>query len=61
MTSEALPVARGTTSQPMWQDSLPTLPFWRLRVDQYHEMIRILTDDDRVELLEGFLALHLCF
>jgi Uma2 family endonuclease len=31
---------------------------WRLRVDQYHEMIRkgILTDDDPVELLEGWLV-----
>ena len=29
---------------------------WRLSVDQYHEMIRsgILTDDDPVELLEGW-------
>jgi hypothetical protein len=33
---------------------VPTDPIWRLRVDQYHEMIRtgILTDDDPVELLE---------
>lgn len=31
--------------------------FWRLSVDQYHAMIRegILTDDDPVELLEGWL------
>lgn len=30
---------------------------WRLSVEQYHEMIRagILTTDDRVELLEGWL------
>src|SRR5438105_7598445 len=31
---------------------------WRLTVDQYHEMIArgILTDDDPVELLEGWLV-----
>jgi Uma2 family endonuclease len=31
---------------------------WRLRVDQYHEMVRsgILTEDDPVELLEGWLV-----
>lgn len=39
----------------------PTLPpehFWRLSVDQYHEMIRagILTDEDPVELLDGYLV-----
>lgn len=55
--SDTLPLSNGTTSQPIWQDSLPTLPFWRLSVDQYHEMIRtgILTNDDQVELLEGWL------
>jgi Uma2 family endonuclease len=33
-------------------------PIWRLTVEQYHEMIRtdILTEDDPVELLEGFLV-----
>jgi Uma2 family endonuclease len=33
-------------------------PLWRLRVDQYHAMIRtgILADDDPVELLEGLLV-----
>jgi len=37
---------------------VPTDPIWRLRVDQYHQMIRtgILTDDDPVELLEGWLV-----
>ena len=55
--SDTLPLSNGTTSQPILQDSLPTLPFWRLSVDQYHEMIRtgILTNDDQVELLEGWL------
>ncbi len=55
--SDTLPLSNGTTSQPILQDSLPALPFWRLSVDQYHEMIRtgILTNDDQVELLEGWL------
>ena len=37
---------------------VPTEPIWRLTVPQYHEMIRtgILTDDDPVELLEGWLV-----
>jgi len=37
---------------------VPTEPVWRLRVEQYHEMIRtgILTEDDPVELLDGWLV-----
>jgi Uma2 family endonuclease len=37
--------------------SVPADPIFRLSVEQYHEMIRkgILTDDDKVELLEGLL------
>jgi Uma2 family endonuclease len=37
---------------------VPSEPIWRLNVDQYHEMIRrgILTDDDPVELLDGWLV-----
>lgn len=37
--------------------ALPPVPVWRLSVEQYHRMIRfgILTDDDPVELLEGWL------
>jgi hypothetical protein len=37
---------------------IPTDQIWRLSVEQYHQMIRIgiLTDDDRVELLEGWLV-----
>jgi Uma2 family endonuclease len=40
---------------------LPKEPIWRLRVHQYHEMIRngILTDDDPVEFLEGLLVLKM--
>jgi Uma2 family endonuclease len=36
----------------------PPVPLWRLTVQQYHDMIRsgILTADDPVELLEGWLV-----
>ncbi len=36
----------------------PTLPIYRLSVDQYHRMARagILGEDDRVELLGGYLV-----
>jgi Uma2 family endonuclease len=37
---------------------VPSEPIWRLSLEQYHAMIRagILTDDDPVELLEGWLV-----
>lgn len=37
---------------------VPAYPIWRLSVEQYHEMIAagILTEDDPVELLEGWLV-----
>lgn len=37
---------------------IPTDPIWRLSVNQYHQMVDtgILTDDDPVELLEGWLV-----
>ncbi|HBI44630.1 MAG TPA: Uma2 family endonuclease [Planctomycetales bacterium] len=37
---------------------LPTEPIWRMSVERYHEMIEagILTEDDPVELLEGWLV-----
>jgi Uma2 family endonuclease len=37
---------------------VPSEPIWRLSVEQYHEMARagILTRDDRVELLDGWLV-----
>lgn len=37
--------------------AVPSDPVWRLSIEQYHEMIRIgiLTDDDPVELLQGWL------
>ena len=40
------------------QVAVPKEPIWRLQVHQYQEMIRngILTDDDPVELLEGWLV-----
>src|SRR3954453_11490344 len=36
----------------------PSEPIWRLSVDRYHAMIAsgILTEDDRVELLDGMLV-----
>ena len=38
--------------------TIPEMPIWRLTLAQYHEMIRagILTEDDRIELLEGLLV-----
>lgn len=38
--------------------AVPDAPIWRLSVPQYHQMIQsgILTDDDPVELLEGWLV-----
>jgi Uma2 family endonuclease len=38
--------------------AIPADPIWRLSIDQYHQMIQtgILTDDDPVELLEGWLV-----
>ncbi len=37
--------------------TVPTEPVWRFNVEQYHQMIRqgILTNDDPVELLEGWI------
>lgn len=37
--------------------AVPTEPIWRFSVEQYHQMIcqGILTEDDPVELLEGWL------
>lgn len=37
--------------------TVPTEPVWRFNVAQYHQMIRsgILTEDDPVELLEGWI------
>lgn len=47
-----VPLATGASA------TVPTEPIWRLSVEQYHEMIRagILTEDDPVELLEGWLV-----
>jgi len=38
--------------------AVPSDPIWRLSVAQYHDMIRagILTEDDPVELLDGWLV-----
>ena len=41
--------------------AVSTDDIWRLRVDQYHAMIHtgILTEDDPVELLEGWLVVKM--
>lgn len=46
------------TSNTNWKVAVPSDPIWRLSVEQYHQMIEngILTDDDPVELLEGWLV-----
>lgn len=53
MLSTMLPAAAPAQLPP----AIPTDYIWRCTLDQYHDMIRlgILTDDDRVELLEGWL------
>jgi Uma2 family endonuclease len=45
-------------SGPLTDESIPAESLYRLSVKQYHAMIRagILTEDDQVELLEGFLV-----
>jgi Uma2 family endonuclease len=60
MKSEEQQMATITTSNPDATEkplAVPTDPVWRLSVDQYHTMIDtgVLTDDDPVELLKGWL------
>jgi Uma2 family endonuclease len=45
-------------SRPTDRDAVPPFPVRRLSVEQYHEIARagILNEDDRVELLEGWLV-----
>lgn len=49
-----------SNENPTYEDALhiPDAPIWRLTVAQYHNMIQtgILTGDDPVELLEGWLV-----
>jgi len=47
-----------TTPQPTIPGLAAVASFFRLSVDEYHEMIRndILTTEDRVELLDGYLV-----
>ena len=47
-----------TTYAPAASPAVPDCRIWRLSVAQYHDMIRagILTDNDPVELLEGWLV-----
>lgn len=43
---------------PPQETAVPNHPIWRMSVEQYHAMIQagILTDDDPIELLEGWLV-----
>lgn len=52
-----MPTTR-TSGTPAPKPAMPPEPVYRLTVEQYHEMANagILTSDDRVELLEGFLV-----
>lgn len=49
-------VASPSTSYP--QLPLPPYPVWRFSVDEYHRLLEngILTEDSRVELLEGWIV-----
>ena len=49
---------QSTGYAPAAPPAVPSSPIWRLSVAQYHDMFRagILTDDDPVELLEGWLV-----
>lgn len=46
------------TTVPTDRSEIPRVPIWRFTVAQYHEMARagILTEDDRVELLNGWIV-----
>lgn len=54
MTVAAQPI----TPPPVEAGAIPDVPIYRLSVEQYHAMARagILTEDDPVELLEGWLV-----
>ena len=47
-----------TTVSPSQVDQPPPMPVWRFTVDAYHRLgeIGILDENDRVELLEGWIA-----
>ena len=47
-----------TTPAPASPQEVPPFPVRRFTVDEYHELMRlgVLTDDDQVELLEGWLV-----
>jgi Uma2 family endonuclease len=52
-----MPITRPEVSRTL-PPAVPDEPIYRLTVEQYHQMIQagILTDDDPVELLEGWLV-----
>lgn len=51
-------MAIDTRARTLTSFKVPADAIWQLRVDQYHQMVQtgILTDDDPVELLEGWLV-----
>ena len=58
MSAPPIPVAPPSAAPVAASPDLPTLPIYRLSVAQYHAMIQtgILTDDDPVELIRGWLV-----
>lgn len=50
--------SQSTANPPALPDGMPSEPICRITVEQYHEMIRagILSEDDPIELLEGWLV-----
>jgi len=61
MTVATLPAVEGKLAAASALPIAPSEPIFRLSVDQYHAMIQsgILTTDDHVELLEGWLVLEM--
>jgi Uma2 family endonuclease len=49
---------RPALAAPPHEPAVPNHPIWRMSVEHYHAMVQagILTDDDPIELLEGWLV-----
>lgn len=54
-------MSRNTQLSPPLVTKVPTYPIWQLTVEKYHSMVAtgILTEDDPVELLEGWLVIKM--
>src|SRR5437660_2674902 len=61
MSAPPFPVAPPAPAPAAASPDVPTLSIYRLSVAQYHAMIQagILTDDDPVELIRGWLVLKM--